>query len=103
MNKKELYNLEKEQNILLCAKLFLENDYYIIDIANIIKKSTSTVQRYLNDPYIEIKLGKDIKELIELKLKAKKTEGNLKGGIISTINNEATKDSNGKFTGMKRR
>lgn len=72
MNKKELYNLEKEQNILLCAKLFLENDYYIIDIANIIKKSTSTVQRYLNDPYIEIKLGKDIKELIELKLKAKK-------------------------------
>ena len=103
MNKKEKNIIEKENCILMSAKLFLENDYFIKDIAMILGKSTSTIQRYLNDPYIEFELGSDIKLKIKEKLQSKKEEGNLLGGIISTINNESLKDREGKFTGMKRR
>ena len=47
MNKKEKNIIEKEKCILMSAKLFLENDYFIKDIAMILGKSTSTIQRYL--------------------------------------------------------
>jgi hypothetical protein len=103
MNKKELIIYEKEKCILECVKLFLENDYFIADIAVILNKSTSTIQRYLNDPYVEYTFGSDVKKQIENKLSLKKLQGNYKGGTISNIKYQALKSSDGKFIGVKKR
>lgn len=99
MNKQRMIQINKEKNILKVVKLFLENDLYINEIAELSNISSSSVQRYLNDPLVCDLFGSKTKEQIKTKLKAKKISGNIKGGRNYSLNNTAIKNIDGKFNG----
>lgn len=95
--------LDIDKKIMLVTRVFLEHPASFEEIAKRTNISSSSVQRYLNDKRIIELLDKDtydhIQELIKINTKA----GRSKGGYISTKNNIATKDENGKFNGSIKR
>lgn len=93
------YSEEKIDNIKMSVSLFLENDIYINEVAQIIGVSRSSVQRYLNDPLVEIIYGKKIVNKIKEKLKNNYNKGKQKGGINYSKNNQYVKRRDGKFNG----
>ena len=90
---------EKVKKILLVAKTFLENPVSNIELSKIIGISSSSVQRYLNDPEIINLLGQETFDRIQELLDYNRLTARQEGGIISTTNNKPLRDSNGKFTG----
>ena len=90
---------EKIKKILLVAKTFLENPVSNIELSKITGISSSSVQRYLNDPEIINLLGQETFDRIQELLKYNRLTARQEGGIISTTNNKPLRDSNGKFTG----
>ena len=94
---------EKIKRILLVPKTFLENPVSNIELSEITGISSSSVQRYLNDPEIITLLGKESFDKIQELLKHNTLAARVKGGIISTTNNMPLRDSNGKFSDNKQR
>ena len=103
MNGRDKILEEKEKKIIICAKLFLEENYTIKDIKELTGYSTSSIQRYLNDDFIIEKFGQEVYDKIKKKLSETKHNGNVMGGINSQTNNEYQKDKDGKFIGSKPR
>ncbi len=108
---------EKLENVRICVEAFLgekdengifnSNNKTIYDVERETKIPHSSVQRYLHAYNYIKKLFPDDYVLriaiIESRLDKNKVEGNRKGGVNFAINNEATKDENGQFTGSKKR
>lgn len=90
---------EKVKRILLVAKTFLENPVSNIELSKITGISSSSVQRYLNDPEIINLLGQEAFNKIQELLKNNTLAARVKGGIISTTNNISLRDDIGKFSG----
>lgn len=108
---------QKSENVRICVEAFLgeknenglfdSNNKTVYDVERETKIPRSSVQRYLHDyNYIKELYPDDYIlriAIIESRLDANKIEGYKKGGVNFAINNEATKDGNGKFTGSKKR
>lgn len=99
LNKKIVNSLTKKINILKAVQLLLTKNYFIREIADELNLSTSCIQRYLNDPIIEMELGENIKLEIQQKLSDNLDKGRKKGSENYVMNNEAAKGENGKFIG----
>ena len=93
--------IKKRINVLKTAKLFIEEDCFIKDIADKLNLTTSSVQRYLNDPIIKEEFGDETAVFIKNKLLKNKESGNLNGGLQFVKKNNALKDKNGKFIGSQ--
>ena len=108
---------QKLKNVRVCVEAFLgeknENGFFdsnnktIYDIESEIKIPHASIQRYLHDyNYIKEIYPDDYIlriAIIESRLDTNKIEGKKRGGVNFSINNEATKDENGQFTGSKKR
>ena len=98
----------KRNRIKRVVDEFLSYENITIDqLSTILEIPPSTIQRDLNDfKYIQMIYGHKAKEkLIQIstKLKQNKEQGLIRGGIISTTNNEAVRDENGKFIGNRKK
>lgn len=94
--KKEEINKRKLEVI----KLFLENDDYTIkDISDATGISKSCVQRYLTKEEVEKITTPQVALYISSRIKKRKQEAAVLGGINSRKNNVFVKDQNGKFMG----
>ena len=108
---------EKLKKVKICVDAFLgkknengtfdSNNKTIYDVEKETEISKSSVQRYLHSyNYIKQLYPSDYAlriAIIESRLGINKVEGNKRGGVNFAINNEATKDENGQFTGSKKR
>lgn len=94
----EFNNVTKKIKIFKSVQLLFK-DYFIKQIAQELKTSTSTIQRYLNNPIIEEELGENIKIEVEKRLKNNLHKGKIKGGVNYALNNTPIKLENGQFTG----
>lgn len=99
---KEYKNIIKKINILKAILLLINKNYYIKDIADELNLSTSCIQRYLNDPFID-EVDIFLKEEIKNKLQKNMIKGNINGGEQYVLFNEAIKLSNGYFCGSIKR
>lgn len=99
MKNNDIAHINRIINILNTVKMFLQNDYYIYELAEELNFSKSCIQRYLNDPIIEKILGSEIVVEIKEKINGNLQNGRLKGSENYVINNEAIKLENGKFCG----
>lgn len=99
---KEYKNIIKKINILKAILLLINKNYYIKDIANELNLSTSCIQRYLNDSFID-EVDIFLKEEIKNKLQKNMIKGNINGGEQYVLFNEAIKLSNGHFCGSIKR
>lgn len=94
---------DKEKKICITVKAFLEHPNFTNEeLAKLTGFSSSSIQRYLNDPVIKELFNEEtfskIKELLSNNIK----DARRKGGINSFQNNEPIKDSNGLFIGSKK-
>lgn len=94
---------DKEKKICITVKAFLEHPNFTNEeLAKLTGFSSSSVQRYLNDPIIKEIFSEEtfnkIKELLSNNIK----DARRKGGINSFQNNEPVKESNGYFNGNKK-
>ena len=94
---------DKEKKICITVKTFLEHPNFTNEeLAKLTGFSSSSVQRYLNDPIIKELFSEEtfnkIKELLSSNIK----DARRKGGINSFQNNEPVKESNGYFNGNKK-
>lgn len=94
---------DKEKKIFITVKTFLEYPNFTNEeLAKLTGFSSSSVQRYLNDPIIKELFSEEtfnkIKELLSNNIK----DARRKGGINSFQNNEPVKESNGYFNGNKK-
>lgn len=94
---------DKEKKICITVKTFLEHPNFTNEeLAKLTGFSSSSVQRYLNDPIIKELFSEEtfnkIKELLSNNIK----DARRKGGINSFQNNEPVKESNGYFNGNKK-
>lgn len=97
---KEERNLEKNKKVLICVKLFLENDDFTIsDISHQTGIPKSSVQRYLSSEDVKNITTSQVANYITNRLKKQRKEASSLGGINSKKNNIFVKDSNGKFMG----
>ena len=99
---KEYKNIIKKINILKTILLLINKNYYIKDIADELDLSTSCIQRYLNDPFID-EVDIFLKEEIKNKLQKNMIKGNINGGEQYVLFNEAIRLSNGHFCGSTKR
>lgn len=100
MTQKELNNLRKKINILKSVEILLTNENISIkEIAEKEKLGSSTIQRYLNDPFILEILGERIAIEVEERLEKNLLNGRKKGAQNYVDRNEAIKSENGKFCG----
>ena len=104
----EAQRIEKENRIKKVVDTFLSyKQISINELSRILKISSSTIQRDLNDvDFITTVYGSMAKsklEEINKRLKQNKDIGHSTGGINSTKNNMPIRDDNGKFTGNKKR
>ncbi len=91
---------DKEKKICITVKAFLEHPNFTNEeLAELTGFSSSSVQRYLNDPIIKELFSEEtfnkIKELLSNNIK----DARRKGGINSFQNNEPIKDVDGRFIG----
>ena len=98
----------KKDRIKRVVDQFLSYENITINqLSTILELPSSTIQRDLNDfKYIQMIYGykaKDILIQISNKLKQNKEQGLIRGGIISTTNNEPVRDANGKFIGNRKK
>ena len=96
------YEERKIYNVNTAINLFLEKDCYIEEIAILMEVSSSSVQRYLNDPIAKTLFSKEQLEKVQNKLAKNKEKGVKKGGITSQQKNQYVKIKNGKFNGCKK-
>lgn len=90
---------QKQEKIEKVVYFFLNHPSASMeDVSRETNISSSSVQRYLNDPYVEILIGSNIALEIKERLQNNKLLGKQKGGIISTNKHQTPRDNNGKFT-----
>lgn len=94
---------DKEKKICIVVKAFLENPNYTNEeLSALTGISSSSVQRYLNNPIIKELFNEEtfnkIRELIDSNI----VNARKKGGINYFKNNEAKKDDEGKFVGSEK-
>lgn len=94
---------EKRLKILKVAKHFFEHGGSIEEVSASTGIPESSVQRYLHDPVIINELGKEVYDVIQIKIKESKQEGLSKGGKTYAENNDFTKNEIGKFTGSRKK
>lgn len=95
--------IEKLEKVKKVVNLFLSEDNLTInDISKITGIASSSVQRYLHDPFILEIFGTDAEQIlseIEMKLKQNSDNGRILGGQVFSNNNTSLKDENGHFIG----
>lgn len=97
-----IYEERKINNVSTAISLFLKKDCYIEEIAKIMEVSSSSVQRYLNDPIATLLFSKEEIEKVQNKLAKNKERGVKKGGITSQLKNQYVKTRYGRFNGCKK-
>lgn len=98
--KRSDYNkITKKIMIFKAVQLLLKKGYFIKEIAQELNLSTSSVQRYLNDPIIDEELGEEVTKEIKRILTSNLYKGKIIGGTTYAHNNEPVKLKNGKFAG----
>ena len=95
--------MDKEKKICITVKAFLEHPNFTNEeLSKLTGFSSSSVQRYLNDPIIKELFNDEtfskIKELLSNNIK----DARRRGGINSFQNNEPIKDDAGYFIGNKK-
>lgn len=94
---------DKEKKICIVVKAFLENPMLSNkELSELTGISSSSIQRYLNDPIIKKLFDEEMFNNIQNLLKQKTIEGRRKGGINYFKNNEPIKDEHGNFIGSKK-
>lgn len=94
---------DKEKKICIVVKAFLEHPNYTNEELSVLTGiSSSSVQRYLNDPTIKELFSEDTFNKIRELLDNNTLNARKKGGINYFKNNEALKDDKGKFVGSKK-
>lgn len=102
--KRSEYNqISKKIMIFKAVQLLVQKGYFIKEIAQELNLSTSSVQRYLNNPIIEEELGEEVTKEIKRILTSNLYKGKIIGGTIYAHNNEAVKLENGKFAGSTKK
>lgn len=99
----EFQQREIEQKILMVVRDFCTNGGSIEDVSSRTGISSSSVQRYLNHQKIITLLGQVVYDNVQAQLQINKQNGLSKGGINSTSNYEAVRDSEGHFIGNVKR
>lgn len=100
--------MEKNQKVLLTVKAFLQHpDYTIAELAELpelkkLKISTSSIQRYLNDPIIVNLFNKKTYDQIKVQLRENTINARRRAGINTFKNNNQMKDEAGRFVGSIR-
>lgn len=90
---------EKLIRVKMACDLFLRDDYYIKEVAEIMGMSKSTIQRYLRDSLVKCLYNRDEQQAIDYKLKENIKKGKIKGGNNYAKNNQYVKRKDGKFNG----
>lgn len=94
---------DKDKKICIVVKTFLENPKLTNDeLAKLTGISSSSIQRYLNDPSIEKLFDTSVLENIRQLLDQRTIEGRRKGGINYFKNNESIKNEKGQFIVSKK-
>lgn len=94
---------EIDKKILMVVRDFCTNGGSIQDVSNRTGISSSSVQRYLNNQKIITLLGQVVYDSVQAQLQMNKQNGLSRGGINSTNNYEALRDSEGHFIGNVKR
>ena len=95
--------IEIDQKILKCVEIFLTSGGTMEELSEKTKIPSSSVQRYLNSKRIIELIGQDAYDEVQKNLKENILEARSKGGIVSTIKNNAVRDDDGKFIGNIKR
>jgi len=95
--------LEIDKKIMLVTRTFLEHPGSMESISKRTKIPASSVQRYLNDKRIIELLDRDTYDRIQALIRINTTAARSKGGYVSSKNNIAIKDNDGKFIGSIRK
>lgn len=94
---------DKDKKICIVVKTFLENPKLTNDeLAQLTGISSSSIQRYLNDPSIEKLFDTPVLENVRELLGQRTIEGRRKGGINYFKNNESIKNEKGQFIASKK-
>lgn len=94
---------DKDKKICIVVKNFLENPKLTNDeLAKLTGISSSSIQRYLNDPSIEKLFDTSVLDNIRQLLDQRTIEGRRKGGINYFKNNESIKNEKGQFIVSKK-
>lgn len=94
---------DKEKKICIIVKAFLEHPNYTNkQLSELTGISSSSIQRYLNDPEIKMIFNEDTFNKIKDLIKNNTLEARQKGGINYFKNNEPKKNENGQFEGSKK-
>ena len=81
MSKENIFR-NKRKNIAISVYAFLNHPYMtMIELSELTGISKSSIQRYLNDPYVNELVGNEIALEIRNQLKLNKQNGNRLGGI----------------------
>lgn len=98
--------MTKEEKVSLVVRTFLEHPNLTIlqlsELPELKGISSSSIQRYLNDPVIKQLFNEHIFNNIKEILALKNLEAKRKGGLTSFQNNTALKDDSGRFIGVKK-
>ena len=95
------YTMKNIYNVETSVALLIKGNLYIKDIADIMGYSSSSIQRFLNDPLVATIYGNEIKEIVSKRLKENIEKGKSKGGTKSAKNYQYVKSTNGKFNGCR--
>lgn len=91
---KSLKQYEEDKLLLkISINYLIYPDITLKDFANTFEEpvSSSTIQRYLENPRIIELVGQNVYEAIRVKLNQSKKLGRIKGGVTSFLNNQAQK------------
>ena len=101
--KSEFTEIIRKIKIFKAVQLLLTKKYFIKQIAQELNTSSSSIQRFLNNPIIEEELGEEVTEEIKKILISNLYKGKIIGGTNYALNNEAIKIENGHFAGSIRK
>lgn len=94
---------DKEKKICITVKAFLEHPNFTNEeLAKMTGFSSSSIQRYLNDPVIKELFNEETFNKIKELLSNNIIDARRKGGITSFQNNEPVKNNEGHFIGNKK-
>lgn len=98
MSKEDILQ-RKRKNIEISVYAFFNHpSMTMIELSELTNISKSSIQRYLNDPYVSELVGNKIAHEIHSRLEINKRIGNQLGGIhFAEQNMQSFRDENGKF------
>lgn len=104
MNLSDAGRTEKIHKMVKVIEVFLETGLSDIEVGELTRVSSSSVQRYLTDEKTIIEMyGPKVYLEIQKKRLENKKKGLAKGGTTFAQNNIPTKQEDGKFTGSSKK